>query len=365
MDDERMIRSLLQEAPPSAEVVAEGRRRLYAAPPRRSRWRVPGLGVAGLGLAAAATAAVFAVTTSGPPPAPVRTTPARPMSARQVLLAAAEKAASEPVGRYWHTHVISGQAYHVAKGDYVIDGARHEIDQWTARSAEDDDVFRSRFAGAIPQTAADRAAWRRAGSPKAWRVLSNGQYIRQTAAAEPWDLVRMTPAEKRGYEKLVARARKQCAGHPRGCPQQELTQAQREALADDPAALRQRLLTTSGKGGPGNVLTQAGDFLAQPGSPKLDAAVFRVLADTPGIRNAGSVTDLRGRAAIALTARSSDATGTFDTQLLLQPGTYRVLGTQTVLVARGRGPETAGMKPGTVYAEQLFLEMGWTDSAPR
>ncbi|MEV5705164.1 CU044_5270 family protein [Actinoallomurus sp. NPDC052274] len=363
MDDARMIRGLLQEAPPSADVVAEGRRRLYTEPPRRRRWRAPRLGLAGLGLAAAAAAAVVAVTAGGPPPAPEQAPP-KPMSARQVLLAAAEKAASEPVGRYWHTHVISGQAYHVAKGDYVIDGARHELDQWTARSAEDSDVFRSRFAGAVPQTAADRAAWRRAGSPKAWRVLSNGQYIQQTATPDRWDLVRMTPAQKRSYEKLVARVREQCAGHPQGCPQQQLTQAQREALADDPAALRQRLLTTSGKGGPSNVLTQAGDFLAQPGSPKLNAAVFRVLADTPGIRNAGSVTDLRGRTAIALTARATDSSGMFDTQLLLQPGTYRVLGTQTVLVA-GRGAETAGIKPGTVYTEQLFLEMGWTDSAPR
>lgn len=365
MDDERMIRSLLQEAPPSAEVIAEGRHRLYAEPPRRRRWRTPGLGIAGLGLAAAATAAVLAVTTGGSPTAPVHQAPPRQLSARQVLLAAAEKAASEPVGRYWHTHVISGQAYHVAKGDYVIDGARHEIDQWTARSAQDDDVFRSRFAGAVPQTAADRAAWRRAGSPATWRVLSNGQYIRQTTTPDRWDLARLTPAEKKGYEKLVARVRKQCASRSRGCPQPELTQAEREALADDPAALRQRLLTTSGKGGPGNVLTQAGDFLARPGSSKLSAAVFRVLADAPGIRNAGPVADLRGRPAIALTARSSDRSGTFDTQLLLQPGTYRVLGTQTVLVAGGRGRETAGMKPGTVFTEQLFLEMGWTDSAPR
>jgi predicted DNA-binding protein (UPF0251 family) len=40
MDEVRMIRSLLDEAPPSDDVVAEGRRRLAAgAPPARSRTR--------------------------------------------------------------------------------------------------------------------------------------------------------------------------------------------------------------------------------------------------------------------------------------------------------------------------------------
>lgn len=75
---------------------------------------------------------------------------------RQVLLTAARR----PGGRYWHTHVLNGQAYRVPTGGYVITGVRMEIDQWLARSDHDSDVFRGRFAGAAPQAAADRAARR-------------------------------------------------------------------------------------------------------------------------------------------------------------------------------------------------------------
>lgn len=42
-------------------------------------------------------------------------------------------------------------------------------------------VFRVRDAGAAPQTAADRAAWKRVVSPKRWRVLSNGDHISRSA----------------------------------------------------------------------------------------------------------------------------------------------------------------------------------------
>ncbi|GAA4634046.1 hypothetical protein GCM10023196_074030 [Actinoallomurus vinaceus] len=366
MDDQRMIRSFLAEAPPSAEVIAEGRRRVLAqAKPRpRPRGTTFRLGLGGLGVATAAAATAVALTVSGGSPAS-RTMPTTQLTAQQVLLAAAQKAASEPVGRYWHSHVIDGQAYHVAKGDYVITGARHEIDQWIARTDGDDDVFRSRFAGAIPQTSADRAAWQRAGSPSTWRVLSNGQYIAQTATPDKWDLVRTTPAQRKGYEKMLARARKECAAKPRICPAaQQITQAQREALPKDPSALRAYLLSPGGKGGPSAALTNAAHFLAKPGSPKLRAAVFRTLAGMQGIRNKGRTTDVRGRTATALAARSSDARGTFDVELLLRPGTYQVLGTETVLVS-GRGAETQGMKPGTVFTQELFLEMGWANTAPR
>ncbi|WP_131740395.1 hypothetical protein [Actinomadura roseirufa] len=362
MDDQRMIRSFLAEAPPSAEVIAEGRRRVLAQARPRPRPRGMTFRLS-LGVAATAAATAVAVALSGGFPS-ARTTQGTELTARQMLLAAAHGAASAPAGRYLHSHVINGQAYHVAAGDYVITGAQLEIDQWIGRTDETDDVFRSRFAGAQPQKAADRAAWQRAGSPPTWSVLSNGGQIQQTTATEPWDIRRTTPAQKKQATAYLDAEAKKCATTPQTCGKNKmLTQRQREALADDRTALRRELRSRSGEGGPGNELTRAGSLLAQSGSPKLNAAVFRVLADTPGIRNAGKVTDTRGRTAIALAARVSDERGTFDTELLLQPRTYRVLGTQTVLVS-GKGAETAGMKPGTIYTQQLFLELGWTDSAP-
>ncbi|WP_433180500.1 hypothetical protein [Actinoallomurus sp. CA-150999] len=364
MDDERMIRTFLAEAPPSAEVIAEGRRRVLAQAKLRPRPRDTAfrLGLGGLGVAAVAIATAITLMVSGGSSVP-RSTPTTELTAQQVLLAAAQKAASEPVGRYWHSHEIDGQAYRVAKGDYVITGARHEIDQWIARTDKDDDVFRSRFAGAIPQTPADRAAWQRAGSPTTWRVISNGDAITQTAAPGKWDLVRTTPTERKGFEKMLAQARKKCATKPRICPPNpDLPQAEREALADDLPALRAYLLKPGG--GPSVALTNAAHFLAQPGSPKLRAAVFRALAGTPGIRNKGLTKDVYGRVATTLAVTRSDGSGTFDVELLLRPGTYQVLGTETVLVS-GQGLMVEGMKPGTVFTHELFLEMGWADTAPR
>lgn len=369
MDDLRMIRGFLEEAPPSAEVVAEGRRRLYTRrSPRPRRFSVrqsrAGLGVVAVAASFALTVTTALVLTVSTGDSPTSENAPKELTSRQVLLSAAEKAAAEPTGRYWHTHVINGQAYHVTRGDYMITGARMEIEQWIARSDRDANVFRSRIAGAVPQTDADRVAWKRAGSPKSWRVLSNGQYIQQSATAQKWDLQRMSPAEKEGMKALLAHNKKECARNRRACPVVDRpTQAQREALADDPKALKKQLQGNSLVKGPDIMLENTGYFLDEPGSPKLRAAVFRVLADSSGIRNMGSVTDARGRAAIALVARGSHRAGDFDTQLLLEPGTYRVLGVQTVLVT-GRGAETAGVKPGTVYKQQLFLEMGWTNSAP-
>ncbi len=68
MNELNLIRTLLAEAPPSAEVIAEGRRRIAGQPTRRRRAPVRwGLTGAGLVAAAAAAAAItLAATTSAP-----------------------------------------------------------------------------------------------------------------------------------------------------------------------------------------------------------------------------------------------------------------------------------------------------------
>ena len=96
MDEMRMIRSFLDEAPPSAEIVAEGRRRLTAGRPRprvRTRRRLwGGLTV----LAAAATAVALAVGLAGGSPTRRPVEPVRSLTARQVLLTAADMPRRRP-----------------------------------------------------------------------------------------------------------------------------------------------------------------------------------------------------------------------------------------------------------------------------
>jgi hypothetical protein len=368
MDETRMIRSLLDEAPPSAEVVAEGRRRLSAGSPVRTRRRLWG-GLIVLGAAAVALALAVGLTGGSP----VRRThePVRPLTARQVLLTAAEKAAAQPVGKYWHTHVISSEGYHIARGDYMIFGARNEIDQWLARSDKDADVFRSRFGAATPQTAADRAAWQKAGAPKSWTVLSNGDQITQSAKAGPWDLRRATAAEKRRRKQAMAEGDRRCAAKPGSCLPQPPSPKQRESLARDPQGLKRYLLAVAGPGAGSNLLNAAATFLLDPSSPELRAAVFRVLADSTGVRDLGTARDPLGRPAIVLAERSEG--NVEDNELLLDPSTYTPLGTQVVLVKGdggkaappipGGGKETKGMKPGAITHSEIYVAMGWTNTA--
>ncbi|HZE33097.1 MAG TPA: CU044_5270 family protein [Actinoallomurus sp.] len=380
MDETRMIRSLLGEAPPSAEVVAEGRRRLSAGGPSRSpartRRRLWG-GLTALGAAAIALALVAGLT--GGSPRPGTPEPVLPLTARQVLLTAAERAAAQPVGKYWHTHVISSEGYHIARGDYMIFGARHEIDQWRARSDSDADVFRSRFGAATPQTAADHAAWEKAGAPTSWRVLSNGAYIAQSARSGPWDLRRSSPAEKRKRKQSAAEQVKRCARIPGGCVPKPLSPEQPESLRRDPHGLKRYLLDAAGPGDGSNLLSAAATFLLDPSSPELRAAVFRVLADSPGVRDLGTTRDPLGRPAIVLAERTKSDRNVEDNELLLDPSTYTPLGTQVVLVKGnggkpaplppgvpripGYGQETKGMKPGAITHSEIYVVMGWTNTA--
>jgi hypothetical protein len=380
MDEMGMIRSFLDEAPPSADVVEEGRRRLtagarpYRARTRRRLWG----GLTGLGAVVTALALAIVLTGGSPTHRPVE--PVRTTTARQVLLTAAEKAAAVPVGRYWHTHVISSEGYHIDRGDYMIFGARHEIDQWTARSDKDPDVFRSRFASARPQTAADRAAWRRAGSPATWRVLSDGGHISQTTRSGAWDLRRQTAAEKRAMKRRSAMLPHGCAREPsKDCLPGPPSARQRDALARDPQALRKYLFAATGQGGVSYVLDAAGTFLLNPSSPELRSAVFRVLADLPRVRNLGTARDPLGRPAIILATRTTQNANVYDHELLLDPETYVPLGTQTVLVkgddakrvppptgpppVQSAGLDTAGMKPGAITHSEIYLAMGWTNTA--
>jgi hypothetical protein len=66
MNELNMIRALLEEAPPSAEVIAEGRRRITARPARRARPQAR-WGLTGAGLTAAAAAAAITVAVAGAP----------------------------------------------------------------------------------------------------------------------------------------------------------------------------------------------------------------------------------------------------------------------------------------------------------
>jgi hypothetical protein len=67
-----------------------------------------------------------------------------------------------------------------------------------------------------------------------------------------------------------------------------------------------------------------------PVPPRLQAAVYRAAAKIPGVRTEGSVVDAMGRKGLAV-GRESER-GSFLDQIILDPHTYRYLGTRTVVI---------------------------------
>ena len=116
MDEMLLVRQLLDEPPPSREVITSGRERVSsqsagAVPTTRRRRRRVGFGRAlALGLTGVAAAASLAVATLGfghasPQGAGPQTIQ---LSARNILLAAAITAESAPTsGAYWHVHSMA------------------------------------------------------------------------------------------------------------------------------------------------------------------------------------------------------------------------------------------------------------------
>ncbi|MFB4318086.1 hypothetical protein [Actinomadura sp. 21ATH] len=391
MNDIDMVRDLLPEPPaPSERATGAAFRALEdeiaGRGARRTRRRLPfgrlQLGLTGLVAAGAAGTVAIATLGGGGPAEP------RPgggdASARSLLLAAAEQAAKEPAGRYWRVQTIDGQAYRVGKGPdgYTVLGYQSQWDRWTARSAADPDVLYARDLGARPLTMADAAAWRKAGAPRTMRVWSNDHWATlstvpgETFGAGPgdWTADRSTPAEKkeatRNRDAFCRRLEKDGEPvPPADC--QALKRAPGEALrlADDPAKLDEQLFPPKIRGtrSAATDLMSGFDFLtARPATPEIRAAAFRRLAAVAGVRTIGEVTDDRGRTGIGLAARGTMAEGSgtvFDYQLILEPGTYRILAGRKVVVKAG-GTMT-GMRPGDVLNRELVLGAGWTNESPR
>ena len=88
------------------------------------------------------------------------------LSAREVLLAAAENADRQPdrTAAYWHTASVSRTLYKAVDGGYLV-WDRSRIEGWTPRATGTDQWSSTQSLDARPATEADEAAWRQAGSP--------------------------------------------------------------------------------------------------------------------------------------------------------------------------------------------------------
>ena len=354
MDELQLLSELLPPAPPpSPEAIATARARLTAQPPARARlwpgrprlwtWRPRPRGWAVAATAAAAVAALAAGTlTSGGIQAPAARLGIFRLSAgaagagsgtvadgRRILLTAARTVARgrpEASGRYWESPAVAGNFIPVGQRDdrYLI-VEKTIYDQFMARSprASSPQVVQQLSVELASQ--ADRAAWRRAGSPTTWRTdreyglampqgPSNLEHVNVTAGRDrlPFDI-----GATSGSRPFVIGGR-------------ALSARQLQALPAAPGSLRRLLLGSfDGGGWPGGVSSYlfltVPTVLDMPVTPAVRSALYRMLATLPGVRSAGEVRDMAGQQgpAVTLTGRYAPC-GHYSAGRFVQTGTRRV-----------------------------------------
>jgi hypothetical protein len=326
--------------------------------PRRRRW---GGRAVVLGTVAAAVAAAVAFTVVGGGPA-MEPAPAL-LSARTILLAAADRAGAEPEGRFWRSHVVESRTARAEGAKPYTIVTPYEHDWWRARADDGTDVSFQRTLAARPLGTADREAWERAGSPSSFTVRY-GKELRTFAARDgAWEEKRATPDDRRQEVlRLCAfsgESAEKCAQAPK------LTRDDRQRIAADPKRFQERLFP------PGlppedtaAALQRSFYFLIfEAASPETRASSFRLLADLPGVRSDDGVTLPDGRRAVAIAADGTVEPGgaTFEYTIMFDPDTYEVVGDRQTVT----GGSILGIGAGTPFGETTVMQAGWTAETPR
>jgi hypothetical protein len=391
MNDLRSIRDLYDDPPaPSPDVVHAARRRMtepVAGRPRsRPGWRFrAGLGVVAAGTAAAVT--VPALLAGGPPDTPG---PEPRPDAKQMVLAAAHQAERQPLGRYLTTHSrhCFAQPVKAESGTYFVQPC-NETWQWRARDRAADSAIWTRDLPTMPQTPADRRLWERAGSPTTFDYHQDPKALPDLykTTATPW---KEDPSDRNedpatfplGSKNYTARELQELPTDPESLraillpepkpfppsvPDSELSEEQRQKVR-----LREKLRAQSGKRAPGRMQpTGPGQDIVKvesavaglPLPPKVWAGIIRMLAQTPGVRAVGRVTDPVGRSGVALEGiRTGSQTGSAMERLIFEPATGRLLASTSTVVTTGKAEPEYG--PGRLEGYRLNFSSVWTDRRP-
>jgi hypothetical protein len=294
MDELNMIRALLDEAPPSAEVIAEGRQRVAAGAigPRRPRAR---WGLAGAGLTAAALAAAVAVAATGGVPG---TRPAAPTA--------------RPAGptvrgaSFGPATTVSDVLRHAALAALRLPGGAPLPGQF---------VYTKLFVSQTPNGTG-------AGVQQTWASV-NGTRLGVQDDGGPHDSGAL-PACRNGFWVIKS------VGQPAAQSKLRCTAAQnaayRPAMPTSVGALRGYLHKLFGlwPGDSGGLLTNIETMMTTSYlTPAQRAALYRLLAQTPGLTVVPQVTNVRGQAGVGV--RSGVYKGSIYT-IIFSRTTYAPLG---------------------------------------
>ncbi|MEU7800393.1 CU044_5270 family protein [Micromonospora arborensis] len=339
-----------------------------SAPARRARrFRAAALIPAGgLAVAAVAAVAVVAVDPGGSTPTPggsgTSAEAVRPLTASEILLAAAERSSQDAAGtgRYLVVRAESGSVLTVSSGTSTYEMTTRSSDEtWLSRSGSEPTRVISQNLGMTPLTPADAAAWRAAGSPE------------QVMVGKPLPTGGFGPGSPISISGGPRRSSSSDGAGIYAFGTANITVRDLEKLPTDPATLRTALLRHFDGGG-GDLPTDRQQWLLSvassliadiPVSGPVRAAAFRLIATLPGVRSLGEVADQRGRTGqgFAFTSGSA-ATGSIEHRFVVDAATGRALGEES-RVLRPAGT-TARLEPGSLLGYSVVLEQKTTDETP-
>jgi hypothetical protein len=414
MDEFKLVGDMFAEPPPpSPEVIAAARARLPLNQPRREalrrriRPRVA-LPVAAIAAVVAAAVAVTALVgspghqapghqLSGPAvyhfPAGARATAGSAAAGRKILLTVADTVAQTPSptrpapGEYFVSKTLAGNFLTVGppRDRYVI-LERSANQDWSGRKTMAPSPDLVRLLAIQFASAADKAAWRRDGSPGKWDVTEDTSLADPHGEAEGFDSdITTGPGKLTEFTESFGAKRQFQIGH------EVLTATQLLKLPASPSQLKALILENYSTGESGEGVDREAylfqvtpTLLTLPVTSAVRSALYRMLADLPGVRSLGQVQDAAGQdgVGVALDRRYSPcgaeaikyrnggvnaAVPVFHScvvewRLVINPQTGLPLDQELRYVKLSSGYKWPG--PDGLFSFQIFQRAYWTNASP-
>jgi hypothetical protein len=333
--------------------------------PRRARAFRP-LGVAALAAVAVSVVAVGAVDWQRPadrptaqPPSSTTGVPGEGGDFRvdghiELLSAARQAESSVAEGTYWQTTTRSQNVDVGGAGGHLFAMRESSTAEWSVgvRPGTGSLMVAGLDSVTEPLTARDEARWRAAGSPRSVPAEAGKRLLFTIGAGRP------TVMRTNDDDKIYAVG-------PRNVSYKDL-----RALPTSSGELRrylERLCAQANRADTGTaersawMLQQAGNLVTMPVKPGVRAAAYRVMADLPGVRVTGQVTDPLGREGVAVDfpVTYDGPLGTTRQRLIVDPSTGAMLSDELTLVKPSARAKEAGLTAGMTVNYNATTRMSW------
>ncbi|GAA2275373.1 hypothetical protein GCM10010149_17610 [Nonomuraea roseoviolacea subsp. roseoviolacea] len=251
-----------------------------------------------------------------------------------------------PEGAYWHTRVLWKTTHHrwLGRGSHQYWVAEQELSEnWAAPDGRSWTGFRE--LGVYPESAADREAWRRDGSPTKWTRAADGQVV--SLSTRP-DKGRVGPVPGKPTFTLS---------------EQRLTYDEVQRLPADPDGLKSWLSRVAQVEGATETIMDSfvtgaltGLLYELPAPKEVRTAAYRALQTMPGVRVKGTAKDSVGRTGTVLSIPRQKGTAV-RSELIVDTGTMLLLAEDMQAATDGKAsPEQGGTR--------TVLQAGWTNAGP-